>query len=184
MTTEPRFPKNLREIPDPWWDEALDGQTHQVDLSHFPYAVILPFKQACYRQAAMRQRKVTVYHPEWHCIYIRAFPATGTKPVIETRYAVETPWPDLGPDVPMVLFPKARWEKIPAHIADGLPEEALLFLKSAGFAIEGPPAPQVTAPAEPTMEELVAAELAWLKEKCTCGSEDMRFHPADCGAWF
>lgn len=187
MDHEPRHPKSLREIPNSWWDVALDGQTHHVDLSKFTGNAILSFKQACYRNAAMRGRRVTLYHPLWHTIYIRTFPVPGQKPTIETQYAVETPWPDLGPDIPVVLFPAARLEAIPAAAAGQLPAEALAFLRSAGFVVEqpdaSPPRPVVAAPREPTPEELLEVELTWIRAKCTCGTEDLSHHPADCPVW-
>lgn len=192
--TERRFidsyPRNLAQIPEPWWDTLLNGNCYSIDLATFPVlSNVAQFRAFCYRRAALRNLRVVVrtLRGAPSRLLIQAYDVMAPDVFGELAAAPpEVPTVKvLAPGVSAIAegFYEQRDQQIRAR-QRAIAEDRIARAKEQHRQRAIDEAAGMAAAVASFEEEWEKAEVdRMIMERCTCDSQDPAHHAPSCRAW-
>lgn len=173
INTDPQFsmPTKMREIPETWWNELLNGTLWALQLSSIPFPVkdFTIFRAAVYRQATKRSVNVSVrVEGLGTYLYIQAYPKSAS------GYDVRQPLSQAqaAPLMPRVLRTPVASLGAPKPPTYEATIDRLMEAHEKGGWENYPPSALFRHP-----------YLAWMMRECTCPTTNYRGHLNTCGAY-
>lgn len=164
-------PTKLRLIPPKWWDVLLDGTLWVLNLSEdipFPVKSHEVMRQACYRQARLRELRVSIrLDTSLTLMYVQAYSRQNS--AYDARQPLETALK--APGMPMILRdPQALSLNAPPARFPELMAELVAEQEAAGL------------PDYPAAAFLEHPVIGYFADQCDCDAASFRSHSDGCPA--